>query len=48
MTTTVIDNREFRSDAPYRIPIVTDVELRRCTFSMCQQPGGRSRTSGRW
>lgn len=40
MTTTVIENRELvcNREGPYRLPALTDVELRGCTFSMCQQP----------
>jgi hypothetical protein len=38
MTTTVIENREFACDGPYRVPDLTDVELRRCNFVECQHP----------
>ena len=37
--TPLLDSREFRCGAPYRIRDLTDVELRRCTFVDCQHPG---------
>jgi hypothetical protein len=36
--TTIIENREFRCEGSYRIPDITDAEVRRCTFTECQHP----------